>query len=93
MRQLLRKCSRLTAEGQAVFPLEFGSRRVGIKSRRKARLPRVPRWETVQRLLTESSNLRERAIVALMAYGGLRRSEVVALDVGDYAPEFAKRSP
>ena len=61
------------------------------RPRRKARLPRVPRWETVQRLLAEPSNLRERAIVALMACGGLRRSEVVALDVGDYAPEFGLR--
>ena len=37
------------------------------RPRRKARLPRVPRWETVQRLLAEPSHLRERAIVALMA--------------------------
>src|SRR5437867_13412998 len=56
-----------------------------------SRLPRVPRWETVQRRLAESCDQRERAIVALMAYGGLRRSEVVALDVGDYAPEFGLR--
>jgi integrase/recombinase XerC len=61
------------------------------RPRRKARLPRVPRWETVQRLLAESCDQRERAIVALMAYGGLRRSEVVALDVDDYAPEFGLR--
>ena len=61
------------------------------RPRRKARLPRVPRWETVERLLAESCTPRERAIVALMAYGGLRRSEVVALDVGDYAPEFGLR--
>src|SRR3989442_15249291 len=54
-------------------PLDFITR-----PRRKARLPRVPRWETVQRLLAESSNLRERAIVALMACGGLRRAEVRA---------------
>jgi integrase/recombinase XerC len=61
------------------------------RPRRRARLPRVPRWETVERLLAESVNLRERAIIALMAYGGLRRSEVVALDVGDYAPDFGLR--
>ncbi|MBI4543294.1 MAG: tyrosine-type recombinase/integrase [Gemmatimonadetes bacterium] len=61
------------------------------RPRRKARLPHVPRWRTVERLLAESSDPRERAIVALMAYGGLRRSEVVALDVGDYAPEFGLR--
>src|SRR5947208_3915344 len=56
------------------------------RPRRKARLPRVPRWETVQRLLAES-NLRERATVALMAYSALRRSGVVAVDAGAYAPD------
>ena len=54
-------------------------------------MPRVPRWETVERLLAESCDPRQRAIVALMAYGGLRRSEVVGLDIGDYAPEFGLR--
>src|SRR5262247_1537707 len=54
------------------------------RPRRKARLPRVPRWDTIEKLLAESSDPRERAIVALMAYGGLRRSEVVALNIGDY---------
>lgn len=61
------------------------------RPRRKARLPRVPRWDTIERLLAESTDPRERAIVALMAYGGLRRSEVVALNIGDYAPEFGLR--
>jgi len=62
------------------------------RPRRKARLPRVPRWDTIERLLlAESTDPRERALVALMAYGGLRRSEVVALDIRDYAPEFGLR--
>ena len=61
------------------------------RPRRKARLPRVPRWETVERLLAESRVPRERAIIALASYGALRRSEVVALDVGDYDPEFGLR--
>jgi integrase/recombinase XerC len=61
------------------------------RPRRKARLPRVPKWGTIQQLLAQSSDLRERALVALMAFGGLRRSEVVSLDVGDYAPEFGLR--
>jgi len=61
------------------------------RPRRKARLPRVPKWDTIQQLLAQSSDLRERALVALMAFGGLRRSEVVSLDVGDYAPEFGLR--
>ena len=39
------------------------------RPRRKARLPRVPTWETVQKLLTDSSDVRDRAILALMAYG------------------------
>ena len=56
------------------------------RPRRKARLPRVPRWETVERLLKECTDLRDKALVALMCYGGLRRSEIVALDVGDIAP-------
>ena len=58
------------------------------RPRKKARLPHVPRWETVERLLEPSVAPRERALVALMAFGGLRRSEVAALDVGDVAPQF-----
>src|SRR5499427_2737909 len=61
------------------------------RPRRKARLPRVPRWEAIERLLAESTDPRERALVALMAYGGLRRSEVVALNIGDYTPDFGLR--
>src|SRR5438034_612787 len=30
-------------------------------------------------------------MLALLAYGGLRRSEVVSLDVGDFLPEFGLR--
>jgi len=51
----------------------------------------MPRWDTIERLLAESTDPRERAVAALMAHGGLRRSEVVALDMGDYAPEFGLR--
>src|SRR5262247_4849927 len=50
------------------------------RPRRKARLPTVPRWDAI-----------ERPLVALMAYGGLRRSEVVALNIGDYTPDFGLR--
>ena len=56
------------------------------RPRRKARLPRVPRWETVERLLKDCNNPRDKALVGLMCYGGLRRSEIVALEVGDVAP-------
>jgi integrase/recombinase XerC len=60
------------------------------RPRRKARVPAVPAWDTVKVLLRQCS-LRERAILALMAYGGLRRGEVAALDVGDVAPDFGLR--
>lgn len=61
------------------------------RPRRKARLPRVPRWDVVEKLLGECARPRDRALLALMAYGGLRRSEIVALDVSDYVPEFGLR--
>jgi site-specific recombinase XerD len=61
------------------------------RPRRKARLPRVPRWETVELLLTRCTDPREKALVALLCYGGLRRSEIVALDVGDVAPGLGLR--
>ena len=61
------------------------------RPRRKTRLPRVPRWETVERLLGECTDVREKALVALMCYGGLRRSEIVALDIGDVAPGLGLR--
>jgi site-specific recombinase XerD len=50
----------------------------------------VPTWNAVKTLLRHC-NLRERAILALMARGGLRRGEVAALDVGDVAPDFGLR--
>jgi len=61
------------------------------RPRRKARLPHVPRWGTVETVLAQCATLRERAIVALMAYGGLRRREVAALNVGDLDLEFGLR--
>lgn len=61
------------------------------RPRRKKRLPVVPRWEAVEELLGRCSHPRNRAILALLAYGGLRRSEVVSLDIGDFVPEFGLR--
>ena len=58
------------------------------RPRRKARLPRVPRWETVEVLLQDCTDPRDKALVALMCYGGLRRSEIVALDVGVSRPAW-----
>ena len=60
------------------------------RPRRKTRVPAVPTWNAVKTLLRHCT-LRERAILALMARGGLRRGEVAALDVGDVAPEFGLR--
>src|SRR5216683_1338570 len=61
------------------------------RPRRKARLPRVPRWETVESVLEQCTDVREKTLVALMCFGGLRRSEIVALDVGDVAPGLGLR--
>ena len=61
------------------------------RPRRKARLPRVPRWETVESVLHQCTDVREKALVALMCFGALRRSEIVALDVGDVAPGLGLR--
>src|SRR5215468_5038395 len=60
------------------------------RPRRKTRVPAVPTWQAVTTLLRHST-LREHAILALMARGGLRRGEVAAPDVGDVAPDFGLR--
>jgi len=64
-------------------PLDFLTR-----PQRNERVPRVPRWATIERIVEQATDRRERTILALMAYGGLRRSEVVALNVGDVAADF-----
>jgi integrase/recombinase XerC len=56
-----------------------------------AKLPSVPRWEAVEDLLKMCPRLRDRALLALMTYGGLRRAGVVALNVGDFVPESGLR--
>src|SRR5260370_488599 len=61
------------------------------RPRRKARLPRVPRWETVASVLQQCTDPREKALVALMCVGALRRSEIIALDVRDVAPGLGLR--
>lgn len=45
----------------------------------------------MERLLEQCTDPREKALLALMCYGGLRRSEIVALDVGDVAPGLGLR--
>jgi site-specific recombinase XerD len=44
----------------------------------------------VETLLTHADR-REKALLALMAYGGLRRSEIAALNIGDFAPDLGLR--
>jgi site-specific recombinase XerD len=41
--------------------------------------------------MRQCSRLRDRALVALMTYGGLRRSEIASLNVEDYVPDFGLR--
>src|SRR5207245_10647752 len=51
----------------------------------------VPKWETVEQFLARCSRRRDKAMLALMVYGGLRRAEVVRLNIGDYQPQFGLR--
>jgi site-specific recombinase XerD len=61
---------------------------IGISvPRRERRLPRVLDWSQVEQIVADEPKLRDRAILALLAYGGLRRGEVMAADVGDYSHE------
>src|SRR5262249_53457767 len=54
-------------ERLAKNPLDFLTR-----PQRKERVPRVPRWTTIGRIVEQAADRRERAILALLAYGGLR---------------------
>jgi site-specific recombinase XerD len=54
--------------------------------RRERRLPRVLDWSQVEQIVAGERKPRDRAILALLAYGGLRRGEMMAADVGDYSP-------
>ena len=61
---------------------------IGISvPRRERRLPRVLAWSQVEQIVADERKPRDRAILALLAYGGLRRGEVMAADVGDYSRE------
>ena len=55
--------------------------------RRERRLPRVLDWSQVELIVAGECKPRDRAILALLAYGGLRRDEVMAADVADYSRE------
>ena len=52
---------------------------------RNGRLPRVLDWSRVEQAIAGETRPRERAILSLLAYGGLRRGEVVGLRVGDFS--------
>jgi site-specific recombinase XerD len=61
---------------------------IGISvPRRERRLPRVLDWSQVEQIVAGERKPRDRAILALLAYGGFRRGEVMAADVGDYSRE------
>ena len=58
---------------------------------KRTRIPGVPKWEAVEQFLARCARRRDKAMLALMVYGGLRRAEVVRLNVGDYQPQFGLR--
>jgi site-specific recombinase XerD len=55
--------------------------------KRERHLPRVLEWSQVQAAVADEPNPRDHAILALLAFAGLRRGEVMAASVGDYARE------
>jgi integrase/recombinase XerD len=58
---------------------------------KRSRIPGVPKWEAVEQFLARCARRRDKAMLALMVYGGLRRGEVVRLNIGDYQPQFGLR--
>jgi len=53
--------------------------------KRERYLPRVLEWQQAEAAVAGEPNARDRAILALLAFAGLRRSEVMAASVGDYS--------
>ena len=62
-----------------------------VPPKRRTRLPMVPKWEAVESLVRKCEDRRDKALLALLAWGGLRREEVVSLNVGDFDPTFGMR--
>jgi len=62
-----------------------------VRPPKRTTLPATLRWDAVQGLLDRCRTRRDRAIVALLAYGGLRRSEIVTLDIADFDPGLGLR--
>ena len=53
--------------------------------KRERHLPRVLEWQQVEAAVAGEPNPRDRAILALLAFAGLRRGEVIAASAGDYS--------
>jgi integrase/recombinase XerC len=53
--------------------------------RKERRLPRVLEWGQVERAIGGETRPRDAALLGLLAYGGLRRGEVVGLMIGDFS--------
>ena len=53
--------------------------------KRERHLPRVLEWQQVETAVAGEPNPRDRAILALLAFAGLRRGEVIAASAGDYS--------
>src|SRR5262245_65195290 len=50
--------------------------------RREKRLPKVLPWSVAEEVVAGESRPRNRAILAVLVYGGFRRGEIVRLNVG-----------
>lgn len=57
--------------------------------RRPRRLPCALAWADVERAIAGERAVRDRAVLTVLAYAGLRRGEVVSLDVRDFSREAA----
>ncbi|HEV8530765.1 MAG TPA: tyrosine-type recombinase/integrase [Methylomirabilota bacterium] len=53
--------------------------------KRERHLPRVLEWHHVEAAVAGEPHPRDRAILALLAFAGLRRGEVIAASAGDYS--------
>ena len=54
------------------------------------RLPQVVAWDELKAALPGQERIRDYAIIALLLYGGLRRGELVTIDVGDFSATARK---
>lgn len=55
--------------------------------KRERHLPRMLEWHQAEGAVAGEPNPRDRAILALLAFAGLRRGEVIAASTGDYSRE------